>query len=71
MALMASRYAVRSVARNLRRTLLEESAVVAAVWAPSCLEVEFARWSGQTVVGFLRGDRMNVYSHPERIVFDG
>ena len=29
--------------------------------------VEFARESGQTLVGFLRGDTMNIYSHAERI----
>lgn len=42
--------------------------IVAAISAPSTLAVDFALGSGQTLAGFLRGDRMNVYAHPERIV---
>jgi FdhD protein len=43
--------------------------IVAAVSAPSTLAAEFAEESGQTLVGFLREGRMNVYAHPERIRF--
>ena len=35
---------------------------VAAISAPTTAAVEFAQASGQTLVGFLRGDRMNVYA---------
>jgi FdhD protein len=41
--------------------------VLCAVSAPSSLAVAAAERFEQTVVGFLRGDRFNVYSHPERI----
>jgi FdhD protein len=41
--------------------------VLCAVSAPSSLAVAAAERFGQTVVGFLRDDRFNVYTHPARI----
>lgn len=42
--------------------------VLAAVSAPSSLAVDLAAESGLTLVAFLRGDSMNVYSRPDRVV---
>ena len=33
----------------------------------SCLAIEFAEESGQTLIGFLRGQSLSVYAHPQRI----
>ena len=41
--------------------------VLAAVSAPSSLAVDLAGQAGLTLVAFLRGDSMNVYTRPDRI----
>lgn len=41
--------------------------LIAAVSAPSSLAIEFAERANQTLVGFLRPPRFNVYTHPQRI----
>jgi FdhD protein len=42
--------------------------VLVAVSAPSSLAIECAEVCGITLVGFARGERFNIYTHPQRIV---
>jgi len=51
----------------MQKALAGRIPIVAAVSAPSSLAVEFARDSGQALVGFVRERRMNVYAEPGRI----
>jgi FdhD protein len=59
----------RSSFEIMQKALAAQVPIVAAVSAPSTLAAEFARESGQTLIGFLRGRRMNVYAGAERIAF--
>lgn len=51
----------------MQKALAGRFPIVAAVSAPSDLAVQFARAHGQTLVGFIRGPRFNVYSCPRRV----
>ena len=51
----------------MQKALAGRIALVAAISAPSSLAVEFARKSRQTLVAFLRGEQMNLYSGSERV----
>ena len=54
----------------MQKALAARIPIVSAVSAPSNLAVEFAQKSGQTLVGFIRGDRLNVYSGSKRVNFE-
>jgi FdhD protein len=51
----------------MQKALAARIPIVCAVSAPSSLAVDFARKSRQTLVGFLRGDTMNVYAGASRV----
>ena len=52
----------------MQKALAAGIPIVAAISAPSSLAVEFAQNSGQTLIGFVRGDTMNVYTHAKRVI---
>lgn len=45
-----------------QKALAAGIAIIAAISAPTSLAVEFARANNQTLVGFLRGETMNLYA---------
>jgi FdhD protein len=51
----------------MQKSLAARVPIVCAVSAPSSLALEFARASRQTLVGFLREERMNVYAGQARV----
>jgi FdhD protein len=66
---------VLMVSGRLSFELVQKAAVagipiLCAVSAPSSLAVKSALRFGQTLVGFVRDDRCNIYTHPERVAVD-
>lgn len=53
-----------------QKALAAGIAIIAAISAPTSLAVEFAQANNQTLVGFLRGETMNIYAGSERLTRD-
>jgi FdhD protein len=72
---LPARDTIVAVSGRLSYEIVQKSAVagisvLCAVSAPSSLAVDAARRVDQTLVGFLRGDRFNVYTGSERVDLD-
>ncbi|HVU31899.1 MAG TPA: formate dehydrogenase accessory sulfurtransferase FdhD [Opitutaceae bacterium] len=51
----------------VQKALVAGIPLIAGIGAPSSLAVDCARQANQTLIGFLRPDRMNVYTHAARV----
>lgn len=54
----------------VQKALAGRVPIVAAISAPSSLAIELAEENGQTLIGFLRDDTMNIYAGAQRLVGD-
>jgi FdhD protein len=62
-ALLSGRISFEMALKSARAGL----PLLAAVSAPTTMAIELARELNLTLVGFARGDSMNIYTHPQRL----
>ncbi|MEM1258325.1 MAG: formate dehydrogenase accessory sulfurtransferase FdhD [Bacteroidota bacterium] len=53
----------------VQKSLMAQVPVLAAVSAPSSLAIALAKTHGQTLVGFMRNKKFNIYSGRERVCY--
>ena len=51
----------------VQKAAMAGAPILAAIGAPSTLAIKMAEQSGMSMIGFLRNDRFNVYTYPERV----
>lgn len=52
----------------VQKALMAGVPLLAAVGATSSLAVDLAEENGMTLIGFIKQDRFNIYTHPERVI---
>ena len=65
--MMAMQLSGRVSFEVIQKALMVGIPLVSAISAPTSLAVEFAERGGLALVGFMRGDKMNIYSGSEKI----
>jgi len=65
--MMAMQLSGRVSFEVIQKALMVGIPLVSAISAPTSLAVEFAERGGISLVGFMRGDKMNIYSGGEKI----
>ena len=51
----------------VQKAAMAGAPIIAAIGAPSSAAIDLATATGTTLVGFLKSDKMNVYTYPERL----
>jgi len=52
----------------MTKVIRNQIPIIISRTAPTCMSITYAEDHGVTLVGFARGNRMNIYTHPQRII---